>query len=198
MPENDLFRRSLDAGVAFTQLTRKRAEDIVRDWVRNGEVNREQATARVEELLERSRQNTDALLAMVRKEIDDRLAALNLVTREDLAHLASRLGLPGRGSKPVTTRSGRSGATGSSPKKATAAKSPAKKAATGSKSPAKKAPANTTTAKKTTAKKTTAKKAAAPRASSSRSGSAAQAAKLPAAKAGASSKKAGPSSTPRG
>ena len=130
MADNDLFRRSLDAGVAFTQLTRKRAETIVRDLVKNGEINREQATSALEELLERSRQNSEAIIAIVRKEIDDRIAALNLVTREDLTSLASRLGLAGRA--------------------APARKSTAKKATT----------ATRTTAKKTAAKKaTTAKKA---------------------------------------
>lgn len=95
MPDNDLFRRSLDAGVAFTQLTRKRAETMVRELVKSGEVSRDQATTRVEELLERSRQNSEAIVAIVRKEIDDRVAALNLVTRDDLSNLATRLGLPG-------------------------------------------------------------------------------------------------------
>jgi len=195
MPENDLLRRSLDAGVAFTQLTRKRAESIVREWVRNGEVNREQATARVEELLERSRQNTDALLAVVRKEIDDRVAALNLVTREDLAHLASRLGLPMRGAKAATPRSSatKSAASKSTAKKATATKSPAEKTA------AKKAAAKRTAPQKSSAAKKSAS-VVGTRATSARSGSVPKAAKSPASKAGAPSKKApaGPSSSPRG
>src|SRR5271165_1288972 len=55
MPDNDRFRRYLEAGAAFTELTRRRAEGIVRDLVHSGEVSREQATARVEELLEHSR-----------------------------------------------------------------------------------------------------------------------------------------------
>ncbi|MHB8466122.1 MAG: phasin family protein, partial [Acidimicrobiales bacterium] len=81
MPENDLIRRSLDLGMAVTQLTRQRAEQLVRDLVRAGEVSREQATSRVEELLERSRQNSEALIAIVRGEIDSRVAQLNLVSR---------------------------------------------------------------------------------------------------------------------
>lgn len=190
MPENDLLRRSLDAGVAFTQLTRKRAEDIVRDWVKNGELNREQATARVEELLERSRQNTDALLAVVRKEIDDRVAALNLVTREDLANLASRLGLPVRGAKAAGPSSP---ARGSAAKKAATAPSPPKKAAAVS-SPAKKTAAKRTAAQTSGAVKKRPASAAPARTSSSPSGSVSNAAKS----ATKASKKAGPSASPRG
>jgi polyhydroxyalkanoate synthesis regulator phasin len=140
MAENDLLRRSLDAGVAFTQLTRKRAEGIVKDLVRSGEVSREQATARVEELMERSRQTTEFVVAVVRKEIDDRVAQLNLVTRDDLTAFAGRIGIPVRGAKTA--------------KKAPATKSPAKKA------PAKKAAAKKAPAKKSAAKKAPAKKAA--------------------------------------
>src|SRR5579872_3385169 len=100
MPDDDLLRRYLDAGLAFTQMTRQKAEELVRDLARSGEVSREQTTAWVEDLLERSRQNTEALMALVRKELDDRIAQLNLVTRQDLANLASRL----TGSGPSRSR----------------------------------------------------------------------------------------------
>ncbi|GAC1319624.1 MAG: hypothetical protein NVSMB12_18940 [Acidimicrobiales bacterium] len=139
MPDNDLFRRSLDAGVAFTQLTRKRAEKIVRELVKNGEVSRDQATARVEEMLERSRQNSEAILAIVRKEIDDRVAALNLVTRDDLTNLVAKLGLPGRGGRTASR--------------------PATPAAPGQKTPAR--PAVSTQKPRTTATKTAVKKVSA-------------------------------------
>jgi polyhydroxyalkanoate synthesis regulator phasin len=145
MPENDLLRRSLDAGIAFTQLTRRRAEGIVKDLVRSGEVNREQAAARVEELLERSRQTAEFVTAVVRKEIDDRIGQLNLASRDDLAAFASRLGLPAR------------------PKKAQAKKAAAKaKKVAPKKAAAKKAPAAKKAAVKAAAKKAPVKKAAPP------------------------------------
>src|SRR5579872_2667992 len=145
MPDNDLLRRYLDAGVAFTQLTRQRAEGIVRDLVRSGEVSRDQATARVEELLERSRQNTEGVLSLVRKELDDRIAQLNLVTRDDVTSLLGRLGI----SAGTVRRARASG------------QRVAKKATSGAKTTARKATAKKTAAKKTTARKATAKKTAA-------------------------------------
>ncbi|MEY2477519.1 MAG: hypothetical protein QOG87_2834, partial [Actinomycetota bacterium] len=42
MAQNDMLRRYLDAGMAFTQLTRARAEAIVKDLVKAGELQREQ------------------------------------------------------------------------------------------------------------------------------------------------------------
>ena len=122
MADFDLLKSALDAGMAFTEMTRQRAEAIVRDLVRSGEVSREQTAKQVEELLERSRKNTEVLLAMVRKEIDDRLA--NLATRDDLSKLAARLGvgLPGRARKSAKKAPA---------KKTTAKKAAAKKAAPG-------------------------------------------------------------------
>src|SRR4051794_2255822 len=47
MPEQDLFKRYLDAGVAFTQMTRAKAEELVKEWVKAGEVQRDQVQERV-------------------------------------------------------------------------------------------------------------------------------------------------------
>jgi polyhydroxyalkanoate synthesis regulator phasin len=139
MADFDLFKSALDAGMAFTQMTRQRAEAIVRDFVKTGEVSRDQATDWVEDLIERSRQNTELLLAVVRQEIDARLATL--ATRDDLAKLASRLGV----AFPFGP--------------AKAAKAPAKKAAAKKAAPAKKAAAKKAPAKKAAATKKAAKKA---------------------------------------
>ena len=65
MAENDLLKRFLDAGVAFTQMTQKRAEEIVNELVRSGEMRAEQAQAMVQELVERSRQNTERFVEQV-------------------------------------------------------------------------------------------------------------------------------------
>ena len=109
MAQSDILKRYLDAGMAFTQLTRARADAIVKELVRAGEVRRERTQETVDDLVERSRRNTEALLGMVRKEVTSQLSQLGLATKEDLARLERRLG----------------GAT----KKAPAKKAPAKKAA---------------------------------------------------------------------
>jgi polyhydroxyalkanoate synthesis regulator phasin len=163
MPDNDQLRRYLDAGVAFTQLTRQRAESIVKDLVRSGELSREQTASRVEELLEWSRQNTEAVVSIVRKEIDDRVAQLNLVTRDDVNGLLARLGLPGAAAAARRATGARRGtAKKATARKTTARKSTAKKAtakkATAKKAPAKRSPATKTAAKRSPAK-TSAKKA---------------------------------------
>ncbi|MGH9262485.1 MAG: phasin family protein, partial [Acidimicrobiales bacterium] len=157
MAENDLLKRLLDAGMTFTALTQARAEDLIRDLVRAGAVQAEQAQASVDELVDRSRRNSERLIDAVRTEIDQQLAKLDLATREDLERLVHRFAdvaaslfgqfVPERAVSPARTASPTAGA------KKSAAKKTAKKAA-----PAKKTAAKTTTKKAAPAKKTAAKK----------------------------------------
>ena len=142
MAQNDLLKRYLDAGVAFTQLTQAKAEEIVRDLVRAGEVQTEDARKRVEELVERSRQNTEGIVALVRYEVQTQVSKLGLVPKSKVDALKRELSQL-RAQQPKTTVAkapGRSAA-----KKA----APAKKAVKKTVKAAAKAPA----AKKTTAAK---------------------------------------------
>jgi polyhydroxyalkanoate synthesis regulator phasin len=91
MAENELIRRYLDAGIAFTQMTRQRAEDIVRDLVKAGEVQTEQTQQLVEELVNRSRENTEKLFESVREQVNASIANLGLATRDDIARLEARI-----------------------------------------------------------------------------------------------------------
>jgi polyhydroxyalkanoate synthesis regulator phasin len=112
--QRDLLKRYLDAGMAFTTMTRSRAEAIVKELARAGEVQREQVQAQVDDLVQRSRHNTDQLRTLVRKEVESQFSGLGLATKRDLSALERRL----------TERFG--GATKATPAK----KTPAKKAAT--------------------------------------------------------------------
>lgn len=91
MAEADPLRKYVEAGIAFTQLTKARAEAIVRDLVKAGEVQREQAQDRVEELLDRSRKSTEGLAGIVRREISQQLASLGFATKDDLDRLEARM-----------------------------------------------------------------------------------------------------------
>ena len=155
MATNDSLQRYIDAGIAFTQMTRKKAEELVTELVQSGDLQRGDAKARVDELLERSRQGTEVIVTTVRTEVTRQLGAVGIANLEDLAQqVAALLG-----------RSGSDAATKTTAKKTTAKKTAAKKTT------AKTATAKKTAAKKTAAKKTAAKKAPAAKAAPS-SGSA--------------------------
>lgn len=167
MAQNDTFKRYLDAGMAFTQLSRERAEEFVKDLVKAGEVRRKEAEEIVETLVERSRKNADDMVTLIRQEIADQLRAIGL---EDLV---KRAGLPTSVqakaedvAEEVDEAADRAAAAVAPKKKAAPKKAAAKKAAVPSPgSPlvvpgaAKKAPAKKlvvpATAKKAAAKKAT-------------------------------------------
>lgn len=185
MAENDLLKRLLDAGMTFTALTRQRAEELVRDLVRAGAVQAEQAQSAVEELLERSRHNRDRLLETVRSEIDQQISRLDLATREDIERMVQRVLDTARSFVGQATGQAAGGGAGPKPEapaavtEAPSATAPAEKAT--KKSTKKKTTAGKPAARKssTSAKKAAAKKAAAKKATAKR----APAAKAPAGKA---------------
>ena len=120
----------MDAGLAFTQMTRSRARAIVQDMVRAGELQREQTQEWVDDLLERSRKNTEQMLELVRKEVREQLGSMGLATKDDIARLEARLGVSS-GTKAATSAKKAAPAKKSTAvKKTTAAKkaAPAKKA----------------------------------------------------------------------
>ena len=164
-PANDLFRRLLDSGVAFTQMTQQRAEAIVRDLVRAGEVQSEQTTQLVQDILDRSRQNTERLLETIRSEIREQVAALGLANRDEVQALREAVNrVRGRtAAAGRTTAKKASGTKKAAAKKASGTKKAAAKKATGTKKApaAKKATKKAGGARKTAAKKAsgTAKKA---------------------------------------
>jgi polyhydroxyalkanoate synthesis regulator phasin len=158
MAKGDLFKRSLEAGTSFLDMTRERAEAMVKDWVDAGDLGKGRAQKAVEQVLDRSRKASDELRAMVRKEIGDQLAALGVATREDIARLEAKIGAatgsgaPGVSDAPPSPRKGVSTAAAEATAKVggRAKKAPAKKAtpagaarkAPSTKAPARKAPAS--------------------------------------------------------
>lgn len=145
MPATDPLKRYLEAGLEFTELTRKRAEAIVKDLVKAGEVQREHAQQRVDELVERSRQASTAFAEAVRVEVTRQLTELGLVQAPKKAAATAEKAASTAKKAASTATKTTTGATKTAAKKTTAA---AKK--------------TTTAAKKTAgAAKATTKKAAA-------------------------------------
>ena len=123
---------------------------------------RKQLLAVVDDLIERSRKSTEALLSLVHAEVSTQLSSMGIGSLDDLARQVASLLGRGPSANPAT----KAPAKKSAAKKSVAKKSAAKKTA------AKKAPAKKTAAKKAPAKKTAAKKAAATKAAAPRTGSA--------------------------
>lgn len=130
MAQNPLIKRYLDAGMAFTQMTQSRAEAIVKELVKAGEVQAQRTEELVSQLVERSRKNTDKLLEVVRKEVRDQIAGLGLATKDDIARLEKKLAAPSKKSASKKSTSKKP----ASKKPASKKSAPAKKRAAAKKS----------------------------------------------------------------
>ena len=111
------------SGVA--ELTRHRAEQIVKDLVQRGDVRREQASAAVREIMDASRQSRQELVRFVRGEIQAQVANLGLASKRDLERLERRIARLESQGKMAAKRSTAKKSTRKSTKATSQRKSPA-------------------------------------------------------------------------
>ncbi|HUF83613.1 MAG TPA: hypothetical protein VMQ81_03370 [Acidimicrobiia bacterium] len=150
------FQKFLEAGAQFTDMSKRQAESLVKNLVKEGEVRRKDAEQTVQTLLDRGKATAEHVAALVQKEVAKQVGAFSErfdEVEDRVEALAARLHQAPRAAKKSTAKK-------STAKKSTAKKTAAKKTAA-KKTAAKKSTAKKTAAKKTAAKKTTAKKTAA-------------------------------------
>lgn len=157
MAQNDFLKRYVDASLAFTALTQARAEALVKEWVKAGEVQADQTREAVADLVERSRKNSEKLLETVRTEVRAQITNLGLASQADLDRIERRFSSLFSTATEAAPRAAKATATTATTVTKKATKATAKKTTTAKKKvAAKKAPAK----KKAAAKKSTAKKKA--------------------------------------
>ena len=168
MTDSALLKRLLDAGMQFTEMSQKKAEKIVNDFVKAGEVRRKDAEKPVSISSSAAEPRPSTSSALIQAEVSKQLG--RFADRLDdvearVEEVAGNLGLASKApaKKAPAQAAGPSGVAKVAARKAPAKKAPAKKAAA-KKAPAKKAPAKKAPAKKAAAKKAPAKKAAAKKA----------------------------------
>ena len=152
----DALKSYLALAGGVTEVTRQRALEAAKALVSQGEAAAEQVTSLAEDLLSQTRQNREAVVALVGFEVDRALGRVGLATVDEVTELTARV---------RQLESQLAEATGSTGAATAAAKAPAKKAPTakapGKKAPAAKAPAKKAPAAKVPAAKAPAKQAAA-------------------------------------
>jgi polyhydroxyalkanoate synthesis regulator phasin len=122
-----------------TEVTRQRALAAAKALVAQGEATAEQVTTLAEDLLAQTRQNREAVVALVGFEVDRALGRVGLASADEVAALTERV-------RALEGRLAAAGSAGAASASAPAKKAPAKKSAA-TKSPANKAPAKKSPAK---------------------------------------------------
>ncbi len=87
----DELRRMALFGSGIAELTRNRAEQMVKDLVKAGDLRREQAQGAVRDMLEMARANRRELLGLVRAEIQDQIENLGVANKRDVDRLERRV-----------------------------------------------------------------------------------------------------------
>jgi polyhydroxyalkanoate synthesis regulator phasin len=85
------WQRYLDLASGLTQVTRNRAEQVIRALVKQGEIAAERTEKAVDELLRRSELNRKALAAVVRSETERAVARLGLARQADVNRLERKV-----------------------------------------------------------------------------------------------------------
>src|SRR5271154_2227492 len=111
MASNERIRKYLDAGTVLGQVSRGRAEEIVRELVNAGDIQRSQAQDWVDNLVERSHKSSEQILELVRHEVATQLEKIDPRSLESLANQVAdvlrKSARAGRNAtKDVTTRAG--------------------------------------------------------------------------------------------
>ena len=104
----DEIRRIALITSGVVELTRNRAEAIVRDLIKSGDLSGGQATQAVKDLMERSKQNRDEILNLIRSEIRNQTESIGLASRRDIERLERRVArLEDRPTAPTTAQKSR-------------------------------------------------------------------------------------------
>jgi polyhydroxyalkanoate synthesis regulator phasin len=85
MASNERIRKYLDAGSVLGQVSRGRAEEIVRELVNAGDIRRDHAQEWVDSLMERSRKSSEQVIDLVRSEVTSQISKLDGSSLETLA-----------------------------------------------------------------------------------------------------------------
>ena len=83
---NERIKKYLEAGTVLGQVSRGRAEEIVRELVNAGDIQRGQAQEWVDNLVDRSRKTSEQVLELVRHEVSAQLSRIDSSSLENLAN----------------------------------------------------------------------------------------------------------------
>lgn len=188
----DAVKGYLTLAAGLTEVTRQRATAAAKALVAAGEARTEQVSQLVDDLLAQSKQNREAVSALVTYEVDRAFGRLRLATNDEVASLVERVRSLEAELRGLRNRAGGSQSASAAPAKPSAATTSAEQ-----KSVAQKAPAKKSAAKKSTAKSSAAKSSATKSSAAKKSAAKSSAKKAP-AKTSAAKKTSATTSTSTG
>lgn len=87
----DLVRRAMYFGLGAISMTKEKAEQLVDELVKKGEINQGEAKEFVDNLVERGKREQEELRAMIRQEINNIKEEMPFVSRRQFEELEKRV-----------------------------------------------------------------------------------------------------------
>lgn len=91
-----LVKRSFLAGIGLLSMTHEKAQKIVGELTRRGEVQKDEAEEWVERLVQRGEEERQSLRKLIHDEVKSALDELGLATKQDLQNLTTRIDALGK------------------------------------------------------------------------------------------------------
>lgn len=87
----NMIKKGLSLGLGLAVTSKEKAEIIVDELVKKGELNREESKEFIDQLLQKSEETQKELDKIINKNMKELLGELNLATKEDIQRLEQRI-----------------------------------------------------------------------------------------------------------
>ncbi len=88
---SDLIKKTILTGLGLASLTKEKAENLVKDLIKEGEVSEGEGSKLVKELLEKMEDNKKTMEKQVEKTVHGMLKKLNMPSRKDIVGLNNKI-----------------------------------------------------------------------------------------------------------
>ena len=88
---SDLIKKTILTGLGVASLTKEKAEKLVKDLIKEGEVSKGEGSKLVKELLKKAKENKNAIEKQVEKTVHNVLKKLDIPNRKDIIGLNSKI-----------------------------------------------------------------------------------------------------------
>lgn len=88
---SDLIKKTILTGLGLASLTKEKAEKLVNDLIKEGEVSESEGSKLVKELLEKVEDNKKSMEKKVEKIVCEVLKKLNIPSRKDIVELNNKI-----------------------------------------------------------------------------------------------------------
>ncbi|MCR4430773.1 MAG: phasin family protein [Tepidanaerobacteraceae bacterium] len=86
-----VFKELLYAGIGLATLTKEKAEEIVTELIKKGELSKDDGKDALNNLMIRMQEEKDKLKQRIQEQVENAISSMNIVRKSDLDELKKRL-----------------------------------------------------------------------------------------------------------